>query len=334
MQHREPFQIQLIVLSDGERLSMLVDGTGMPIYFPALFITTQVRNAGRSANTISAYLSAIKRLYLWAHASGIDLERRLSTRAYFTDPELESLSSSIGRRIRSRTVISFDLAELKHRRARANIRKGQILSHGKYRNLTYIGIYLRWLAARLTERAAGMVDQLARGAIKDMAEAIEAKRPRRARRAIVSAPKGLEHAEESLLLNFVSEQAFRASACRNELIVHLLIKLGLRAGELLALRVSDFDLQRNEVLIARRPDDEADGRRHQPTAKTCDRLLPISNELARLVQRYVIKHRRAARGAKRHPFLIVVHKEGPHEGSELTASGLAKIFLKSTFPRF
>src|SRR5579859_7412991 len=99
MQRREPFQVHLIVLDDGERLAMLVDDTGMPIYFPALFITTQVRNAGRSANTISAYLSAIKRLYQWAHTSGVDLERRLSTRSYLTDPELESLSSSVGRRI-------------------------------------------------------------------------------------------------------------------------------------------------------------------------------------------------------------------------------------------
>jgi len=279
MQRREPFQVHLIVLDDGERLAMLVDDTGMPIYFPALFITTQVRNAGRSANTISAYLSAIKRLYQWAHTSGVDLERRLSTRSYLTDPELESLSSSVGRRIRGRSLGSNRLEELEYRKTRFNRRKGQILSHGKYRNLTYIGIYLSWLAARLAERAAGKIDQPARGAIKDMVEAIEAKRPRRARRTIANAPKGLDHTEESRLLSYVSEQVSRepegALACRNELIVHLLLKLGIRAGELLALRVTDFDLQRNEVLVARRPDDEADKRRHQPTAKTCDRLLPI-----------------------------------------------------------
>jgi hypothetical protein len=156
MRALEPYEIRLVVLDDGERMSLLVDKSGMPIYFPALFITTQVRNAGRSANTISAHLGAIKRLYAWAHVNGIDLEQRLSSRSYLTDPELESLSSAVGRRVRNQPAGSKGVMELKHRSARANLRRGQILSHGKYRNLTYIGIYVRWLAARLVERTIGV----------------------------------------------------------------------------------------------------------------------------------------------------------------------------------
>ncbi|RAO75718.1 hypothetical protein CA260_16875 [Dyella jiangningensis] len=195
------------MLDDGERLSMLVDDTGMPIYFLALFITTQVRNAGRSANTISADLvpssvcicGPMPAGSTWSNVSPLgptspilNLNRSLPALCaeFEAGPPFPLVSQSSNTR----------------GGARAKIRKGQILSHGKYRNLTYIGIYLCWLAARLTERAIGMVDQLARGAIKDMAQSIETKRPRRARRSIVNAPKGLQHAEESRLLNFVSEQ--------------------------------------------------------------------------------------------------------------------------------
>jgi len=172
----------LVVLGGGERLSMLLDESGMPLFFPTLFITTQVRNAGRSASTISAYLSAIKRLYVWARASRIDLEERLSTRAYLTDSELESLCSSVGRRIRFRSAVSKCLLDVSSSVLQAKNRKGQILNDGKYRNLTYIGIYLSWLANRLTERAAGIIDERSRNGIKAMGEAIEAKRPRRIRR--------------------------------------------------------------------------------------------------------------------------------------------------------
>ncbi|WP_284320809.1 hypothetical protein [Dyella acidisoli] len=90
---------------------MLVDETGMPLFFFALFITTQVRNAGRSANIIGAYLSTIKRLYIWSRASAIDLEQRFSTKVYLTDSELESLCSSVGRRIRFRSVVPKGLLD-------------------------------------------------------------------------------------------------------------------------------------------------------------------------------------------------------------------------------
>jgi integrase len=333
MKSIESLEIRSTLHRNGERLPILVDRLGMPLFFPSLFITSQVRNAAMSANTIRAYLSAIKRLCNWAQVKGIDLERRLSLRSYLTDSEIESMCSSLGSRIRStskKSLLDSELARLS--KSRTKVPNGQILRDGKYRNLMYVTAYLRWLSNRLIERAAGSVDVQAKSDIESMVAAIDTRRPRKPRRSLITAKKGLEHTDEVRLLEVVNKAAVHgkspAMLCRNELIIHLLDKLGIRAGELLSLKVTDFDFVGNQVLIARRPDDKADPRRNQPTAKTCDRLLPISNDLAKLTHDYIVKHRRLVKGAKRHAFLIVVHKEGPCEGMPLSPQGLSKIFLK------
>jgi len=84
----------------------------------------------------------------------------------------------------------------------------------------------------------------------------------------------------------------RHARARNELIVRWFMGLGVRRGELLGVKVSDVNFQSNEVFIARRADDPSDPRLHQPNTKTADRLLPISDDLARRTRHYILEERR------------------------------------------
>ncbi|MCH4871107.1 hypothetical protein [Pseudomonas sp. TMW22089] len=59
----------------GERHKLLVNAqTGIPLYYPSLFITTQVRAVGASVSTVQASLTALKVLYAWQTDQGINLE--------------------------------------------------------------------------------------------------------------------------------------------------------------------------------------------------------------------------------------------------------------------
>jgi hypothetical protein len=50
-------KIRAFVMDSGERYSLLVDRlTGLPVYAPNLFLTTQVRNASLSHAALAAYL--------------------------------------------------------------------------------------------------------------------------------------------------------------------------------------------------------------------------------------------------------------------------------------
>ena len=80
----------------GEHYRMLVDvETGMPPWWPTLFVTTQLRNAGRSVATMEAALEAIKVLLAFAEGHGrprIGFKRQ----AQFPFPTDESTSGEFG----------------------------------------------------------------------------------------------------------------------------------------------------------------------------------------------------------------------------------------------
>lgn len=58
--------IKHIQFRHGERHKLLVSAqTGIPLYYPSLFITTHVRAGGFSVSTVQGALAAIKVLYAW-----------------------------------------------------------------------------------------------------------------------------------------------------------------------------------------------------------------------------------------------------------------------------
>jgi len=72
------YRTQGFVLGDGERSCLLVDpGSGMPPFYPNLFVTTQVRNRSLSTASMDAASSAINVLLTYCTERGIDLENRI-----------------------------------------------------------------------------------------------------------------------------------------------------------------------------------------------------------------------------------------------------------------
>ena len=60
---------------------MLFDAeTGMPTWWPTLFLTTQLRNTGKSVSTMETALRAIQILFSFVEGKGIKLEERFLTR--------------------------------------------------------------------------------------------------------------------------------------------------------------------------------------------------------------------------------------------------------------
>ena len=149
-----------------------------------------------------------------------------------------------------------------------------------------------------------------------MVGAINARMPKGSAKNDLDARQGLSSEETVLLLKSVkldSDQNPWKSEfirVRNRLIVHLLLNLGLRKGELLGIKVGDMNLEKNELTIHRRADDFEDPRSIQPNAKTNARILYVDQELASALHAYVVKYRQAVSGARRHPFLFVANGSG------------------------
>lgn len=332
--------LRTVVFSDGERYPLLVDESGIPEWHATIFATTQIRNASKAPNTIKAALSAIRNLYSWAEARQINLNIRFARKSFLNEIEIDSLYAYTRRAVtehedfsKKSWVVKPINPRLKHETARADLTTTarQVTGQTHYIRLTYIANFLEWLAVRSVEQAFRQVDQATRQRIDKMSKKLRLLRPRIRGSSRLSARRGLPEEAQHPLLDLVhlgSEQnPFGESVQRrNQIIVSLLLNLGLRAGELLALKVSDFDFQRNELVIARRHGDKSDPRANQPVAKTYDRRLPLSNDLARLVSEYVLNDRYSIKSARRHEFLLVTHKAGPYFGSPLSMKGLDKVF--------
>ena len=300
----------------GERYGMLVDAeTGRPPWWPMLFITTQLRSVGRSVATMEAALKALQVLLAYAEAHGIDLDQRVLSRQYLALHEVDALSDWAQR--------SFD------RRGRGGgANRGATVSKAyHYNRLNWIAAYLEWYAHQALDDHGTRDDNKA---LETVVKKIRSRRPRLRRVSIRD--RSLTEEQCDRLLKVIEprhpDNPFddRRTAERNELAVLMLLRLGVRRGELLGVQVPDIDWQQESLSIHRRADDPEDPRMRQPKAKTLAREVPLFAELLERIDRYVRGARRQTKGANSHRYLLVVHRKGPHEGQPLSEAGLTKVF--------
>lgn len=114
----------------------------------------------------------------------------------------------------------------------------------------------------------------------------------------------------------------------------MLLNLGLRAGELLNLKIDDFDLRENTLSIIRRHDSKEDRRPYQPLVKTGERVIPLSENLVREIFSYIEDSRDNMAKRKKHNFLLVAHCTGKSAGEPLSISAYEKVIstLKGASP--
>jgi integrase len=307
------YQVRLLVMSSGERLPVLCTSNGQPMMEPMLYILTELRAQGRSSATIRHALEAIMVLQMTLDQQQIDLNARMCGGKHLQLHEVDLIARRANQPIRA---FGQNSARQLSRASAAN-------------RLHYIHQYLRW-------QAFGFLMQLdshekAYLALRDRVDkacnALKARSPCLTIRSQSDQRQGLS--DQSLTaLNAVMDGAQQVwqnehAQARNQLMLRWLLELGIRRGELLGVRLCDVDFQKLEVFIARRADSKDDPRSQQPLAKTHQRVLPISEELAEMTHNYVM-WRRANQGlSRRHDFLFVAGGTG----KPLSIAGANKLFV-------
>ena len=296
---------------------MLVDAeTGQPLWWPMLYVTTQLRNVGQSAATMEAALRAIDVLLQYAEESGISFEDRILTRQYLTVYELDALCDW-----GQRTV-----GRIAPRSTGQRVRAVSPAHH--YGRLSWIANYLEWLAVAVYGNRRTHDDDKA---IATIVRGIRSRRPSR-KRSGHQVDRALSDEQRVRLLEVIDPDdphnpwEDRNVAERNAVAVLMLLYLGMRRGELLAVQVGDIDWQAQNLAITRRADEPDDPRMRQPRTKTRPRRVNVFPELLGRIDRYVRGARRRTRGAYAHRYLLVVHRKGPYEGDPLSEAGLTKVF--------
>ncbi len=303
----------------GERFLILVDDAGMPLYYPALFVTAELRGGNRATNTISHALTAIKLLYAWSDYYGIDLESRFKRSELLFEHEIHSLRDFSQKRLADTKPKDGKVTPIKRRQQRVS-------TESQFNRMSVIAEYVGFIAGRLCPVTATSAED-----IRAMVAVVKANRPRindltEKDRSDTHLDDGLLDALEEIIRPFgeANPIADAGIQVRNALMFTILRLTGMRRGELLNLKIDDFDFKTEVVRVVRRPDSADDPRQYQPLAKTRERTLPLTPELMARISDYVIKYRNKVPGARKHGFLFITHKAGPNQGWPLSNSGFGK----------
>lgn len=327
MQSRN-YRIKGFVMQGGERYCLLVDReTGMPLYYPNLYVTTQVRNRSNSVAAMESALSGINVLLSFCDERQIDLADRFQKREFFLTHELDAIRDYCQQSFTKRAAdVRLDVTSIN-----SNVRPKPARKTGlanEYMRLTHIAKYVEWLATVLV---TGEIERKTTLDIARMKKGFESRRPTRKGRNQLGREKGLTREQEAVLLDVIRPGSERnpfedqATQIRNQLLIMLLLHLGIRSGELLNIRVSDIDWANNQIVIARRADEKMDPRRRQPLVKTLDRRLPMKDTLVQAIHRYVVQFRSKVPGTRKQDYLLVTHKSGPTQGQPMSRSALIKV---------
>ncbi|EKT7846756.1 site-specific integrase, partial [Escherichia coli] len=294
-------------------------------YYQNLFLTTDIRNRGATASTMEIVATNLLIFSNFLDGRGIDIIERVELKKYLSVAEIDDLVRYAKQRFDRLKIINIKSTNYRFIAKRTFSYRIHVFSR-----------YLKWLCG-LVHSSKGIH---AKYEVDVFIESIRAHIPRNSSLNMNEiSEKSLNEEEIKVLFRLLEiggiENPFHKEVqVRNRLIFTLLLNLGLRAGELLNLKIDDFDLRDNTLSVVRRHDSKEDGRSYQPLVKTGERVIPLSDELAREIFDYISNSREKMTKRKKHNFLFVAHCTGKNAGEPLSISAYEKVIstLKRASP--
>lgn len=346
----QAFAVRNLVFASGERFPALIDrATGIPDFEVTLYVLTQLRTRNLSTSTLTAATRSVMFGFQVLEYMGVNLHNRINQGKLLEPGEFDHLMDSFfWTQEKLREALSQSTAKPAPNRVLSleSVRKSVAAADNSQTvnadtaatRLLYFRDFMKWKVDRsLFALAVSHENYQGLTSAKEfMIGAINARMPKGTAKNDLDARQGLSSEETVLLLESVkldsNQNPWKSEfvRVRNRLIVHLLLNLGLRKGELLGIKVGDMNLAKNELTIHRRADDFEDPRSIQPNAKTNSRILYLDQELASALHAYVVRYRQAVSGARRHPFLFVANGSG----APMSIAALDVVFtdIRKDFP--
>jgi len=324
---KQNYSVKSFIMSNGERYCLLVNSdSGAPLFYPNLYVTTQIRNSSLSYSAMEGSLVGISVLLDFMSGRNQSINDRFKKGLFLNLNEIDALRDYCQKRIKNTERASNPTELLTKKRLREQ--NGMVSSRTEYHRLTVIANYLDWLAVQLSENNH-TTEQ--RKLIEKMVKAIKSRRPVRKNRNQELSDKGLSKKQLELLFELFRPESdlnpFRDKSVRtrNRIMFLMLLYLGIRGGELLNIRIRDIDFSNGQLVVVRRADEKDDPRTDQPLVKTLDRRLPMRESLVKELHNYILNERRYIQNAKKHDFLFITHKQGPTCGRPISKSAYNKI---------
>lgn len=320
------FKIRVYIEPSGQRNAIIVDSkTGLPEFWPTLYVSSKLRPGGRSLSTKQSQLSAILILYRWAVMRSIDFESRIESGRGFSRNEIDALVTLLRSRISDLDPVfsqSSKVVEISTHRKSYDIWQAleeqpkQISASSYNDRLVYVGNYLEWLGDYLSDQnpnssaAKRASIQNSCSHVKTVLWSLKSIEPN----TTFDNPKSLVNNEIRTILEIIKPLAplnpweNKATQIRNFSLLLVLLDTGLRVGELLSLKITDVITGKKGakgLKVRRRQGSKDDPRKQQPSTKRNEREVPLTDSTFRALDLYVTEVRSKIPEAARTPYLFV-----------------------------
>ena len=320
-------ELKTVLFEDGERFSVLVDKqTKVPHYWSTLFATIELRRY--TQNTAKNVLRDIAHLMMWEGINNRNLVDEFCAGSFLTHEDIISIrehcgtsSKSLNRSLKIRSKNQANIAALYP----STIPKlAKVSAENLNIRISRVASYLGFLA-RVVLRESPSINEL-QPHIDNMVKRLIAQKAKGVKKSIQnSMPKApskdiFEKFMAVVEVNSVDNPwKSEKTKFRNWLMIKILYDTGMRSGEVLSLRIDRLNLYSEQptISVTRTHNDPYDSRKNQPVAKTLERNIPISSELAGSILKY-IEIRAYVPGANKHPYLFVTQRSCETQGKPLS----------------
>lgn len=337
------------IAKHGERFGLLVDQNGIPDFWTTLYLTTNVRHEKHS--TQKAFLNHLTHLHLWEMTMGERLFERVlnfsyssnisSTAQFYTDAEIQNLADhsklmtkAARRKLQDQSSKKRDESKLKAFFPTYKIQDPVVEKPQFSNRIAVYAEYFEFIAKNILRQRPSFAIYL--DIVENTKKAILRQKKRSGRtknktndpNRKAPPPEVFHSLMEIIEPSNVYNPYTLSVRQRNYLLFKILYETGLRAGEVLQLKVPDINFAQCEIMIRARHDDPEDiFRIDEPNAKTLERDLPISESLRDQIREYVLNERRFIPNTQKHSFLFVSYK-GLTKGHPLSSIQFSRIVEK------
>jgi len=309
--------IEELKREDGVRCMLLMQD-GLPMYYPTLYTSLKLRHL--SVARQRAVLNAIKVLLKWCQYEGIDLEERFKSGDHLTELEVIRLLDFCAWDADTHEKLLSGVKLLSNAYQQVANQSQRIHAIRDYLDFLYIRLAKRQDKTDLAEIVSSTINSY------------KPKRNKFTKNSVIAlSDKQITAITEKMLPDHPDNPwKDRSVQLRNLLIFSVLYETGMRRGELAGLYVND--VKGTEISIYRRQNNPLETRKEAPNTKTGERTIPIPDDLARLLDVYVMEHRGLMKAAKKHPYLFVSHRR--NRGNPMTLNAITEVFkaARRAFP--
>ena len=332
-------KIKHLKMDTGERLPMLLNDNAVPDFWATLYVLTNLRS--KAQNSIESTLNVLRHTRSWEAYHERDLSQEFHDGRFLSDGDIQSLADHCAyeakafakwaarekHKVNSTRAVS--VANMLAIKFPAPLKTVQF--DVQYNRLKTVASYLKFVAETVCRVRADKRESLEK--INHMYNGLLSKRPKinasKCRGRFAHIPAASFRRFMEIARPSHDDNPFRAgeSRNRNHLMVQLFYDLGLRAGEVLGLWVKDIEFGPKPMLsVVRRHNDPLDPREKQYVAKTQERILPLSQELAAALNHYILYERAKHFNSNNDHSILFVASQAPSKGHPLTYSTLEKAF--------